>query len=328
MKHPETGHEDGAVNRRAFVRSSAAALAAAAIGPCEAGTADREGAVTATARVPQARRQFRLRYAPHFGMFSQHAGEDLVAQLEFMRAEGFTALEDNELKERSVADQERIGRTLDRLGMRMGVFVAHTIAWNEPNLAAGDSAKRETFLREVRESVDVAKRVNAKWMTVVPGHVDSRLELSYQTAHIVESLKRAAAILEPHGLVIVIEPLNTLRDHPGQFLTRVPQAHMICKAVASPSCKILFDLYHQQITEGNLIPNIDAAWDEIAYFQVGDNPGRKEPGTGEVNFQNVFRHIHSKGYTGVVGMEHGNSKPGREGERAVIDAYVAADAWR
>jgi hydroxypyruvate isomerase len=98
--------------------------------------------------------------------------------------------------------------------------------------------------------------------------------------------------------------------------------------VASPSCKILYDIYHQQITEGNLIPNINRAWDEIAYFQVGDNPGRNEPGTGEINYRNVFRHIHGKGFTGVVGMEHGNSiRQSREGERAVIDAYVAADAF-
>jgi hydroxypyruvate isomerase len=111
------------------------------------------------------------------------------------------------------------------------------------------------------------------------------------------------------------------------FLTTSPQAHLVCKAVASPSCKILFDIYHQQITEGNLIPNITTAWDEIAYFQVGDNPGRNEPGTGEINYRNVFKHIHGKGFSGVVGMEHGNSSKTREGERAVIDAYVAADAW-
>jgi hydroxypyruvate isomerase len=272
-------------------------------------------------------RAFRLRYAPHFGMFEQHAGPDLVSQLEFMAAEGFTALEDNGMKGRPVADQERVGRALERLGMKMGVLVAHTIGWSEPNLASGDAARREQFLNEVRETVEVAKRVGATWTTVVPGHVDRRLEMSYQTANVVEALKRAAAILEPHGLVMVIESLNTLRDHPGQFLTRIPQAYLVCKAVASPACKILFDLYHQQITEGNLIPNVDAAWDEIAYFQVGDHPGRKEPGTGEVNYRNVFRHIHAKGYRGIVGMEHGNARPGREGERAVIDAYVTADAW-
>jgi hydroxypyruvate isomerase len=86
-------------------------------------------------------------------------------------------------------------------------------------------------------------------------------------------------------------------------------------------------MYHQQITEGNIIPNIDRAWSEVAYFQVGDNPGRKEPTTGEMNYRNIFRHIHEKAYAGVVGMEHGNSKAGVEGEKAVIEAYRASDSW-
>jgi len=123
----------------------------------------------------------------------------------------------------------------------------------------------------------------------------------------------------------VLEPLNTLTDHPGMFLTTSPQAYAICRAVNSPACKILFDCYHQQITEGNLIPNIDAAWDEIAYIQVGDNPGRNEPTTGEINYCTVFHHLHDKGYDGIVGMEHGQSTPGRAGEQAVIDAYVTSD---
>jgi hydroxypyruvate isomerase len=126
---------------------------------------------------------------------------------------------------------------------------------------------------------------------------------------------------------MVIEPLNPYRDHPGLFLTKIPQAYMICRAVGSPSCKIVFDIYHQQITEGNLIPNMNSAWSEIGYFQTGDNPGRKEPTTGEINYRNIFRHIHSKGWTGILGMEHGNSKPGKEGELAVIDAYVACDSF-
>jgi hydroxypyruvate isomerase len=108
-------------------------------------------------------------------------------------------------------------------------------------------------------------------------------------------------------------------------LKRIGQAYQICKAVDSPSCKILDDLYHQQITEGNLIPNIDAAWDEIAYFQIGDNPGRDEPTTGEINFANVFAHIRDNGFDGILGMEHGNSRPGREGELAVIAAYRSVD---
>jgi hydroxypyruvate isomerase len=272
-------------------------------------------------------RKFRLNYAPHFGMFREHAGPDLVAQLEFMAAEGFTALEDNGMRGRPVEEQERIGKTLARLNMRMGVFVAHTINWTAPTLASPAAQHRDTFLREVTESIDIAKRVNAMWMTVVPGHVDSRPHVDYQTARVIETLKRAAALLEPHKLTMVLEPLNTLRNHPGMFLTTIPQAYMVCKAVGSPSCKILFDLYHQQITEGNLIPNLDTAWDEVAYLQAGDNPGRNEPGTGEINYRNVFKHVHSKAFAGVVGMEHGNATRGRDGERAVINAYVAADNW-
>jgi hydroxypyruvate isomerase len=331
------------MKRREFIRHGTAAVLGAAAGSAAVGSAAAQpagrgrgvgaGAASAAGRVTSAapattagQRRFKLEYAPHFGMFRQSAGEDLLDQLRFMAREGFTALEDNSMRERPVEEQDAIAREMERLGMRMGVFVAHTIAWSEPNLTSGDPDQRRLFLDEVESSVEVAKRVNATWMTVVPGHVDSRPDMDYQTANVIESLKRAADVLEPHGLVMVLEPLNTLRNHPGQFLNRIPQAYMICRAVDSPACKILFDIYHQQITEGNLIPNIDAAWDEIGYFQVGDNPGRNEPTTGEINYKNVFRHIHDKGFAGIVGMEHGNSIRGSaEGERRVIEAYLEVD---
>ena len=269
---------------------------------------------------------FSMRFAPHFGMFRHHAGDDVVAQLEFMRAQGFTALEDNGMAGRSPADQERIGAALQRLGMTMGVFVANmSTAFGRPTFASGDAGMREEFLDGCRSAVDVAKRCGAKWMTVVLGDYDHRFHPEVQTAHAIESLKRAAAIFAPHGLAMVLEPLNELADHPGLFLTRSTHAYLICKAVASPACKILFDAYHQQITEGNLVPNIERMWDEIAYFQVGDNPGRCEPGTGEVNWAFVFRQIKERGFAGVLGMEHGNAHGGKEGEQAVIAAYRACD---
>lgn len=268
---------------------------------------------------------FALKFAPHFGMFRNLAGNDPIDQIKFMADQGFTALEDNGMKGRPVELQSRIAAEMERLDMQMGVFVAHTIGWREANLTSGDEEALSAFLKEIEESIEVAKRVNAKWMTVVPGRVDARLEMQYQTANVIEALKRAAALLEPHDLTIVIEPLNTHRDHPGQFLNKISQAYQICRAVGSPSLKILFDIYHQQITEGNLIPNIDYAWDEIGYFQVGDHPGRDEPTTGEINYKNVFAHIHSKGWDGIVGMEHGNSMDGEAGEQAVIDAYVAVN---
>lgn len=268
---------------------------------------------------------FKLKYAPHEGTFKHSAGEDYVDQLNFAADQGFSAWEDNGMKRRSVDLQEKIAKTMSARGMTMGVFVANSVDWKNPTLSSGKQDAREKFLNEVRESVEVAKRVNAKWMTVVPGFVDLRQEMDYQTAHVIESLRQASAIFEPHNLVMVLEPLNWWANHPGLYLSKIPQAFQVCRAVDSPACKILFDIYHQQIQEGNLIPNIDKAWSEIAYFQCGDNPGRKEPGTGEINYRNVFKHIHSKGFDGVVGMEHGNSKGGKEGEQAVVDAYVAAD---
>jgi len=268
--------------------------------------------------------KFNLNYAPHEGMFKGYAGAAIIDQLEFMADQGFTAFEDNEMRNRTVAVQNEMAKVMQKRGLKMGVFVAHEIYWKEPNLASGKKEWRDEFLQYIKDAVEVAKRVNAKWMTVVPGHVDLRLNMNYQTANVIETLKYASEILEPHNLTMVLEPLN-FRNHPGLFLAESPHAYQICKAVDSPSCKILFDIYHQQIQEGNLIPNIESCWDEIAYFQIGDNPGRNEPTSGEINYKNVFKYIHSRGFDGILGMEHGNSIEGKVGEQRVIDAYKEVD---
>lgn len=308
------------MNRRDFIRTGLAAGVGALT------TANSFGA-TARPASPRGKPTFKHKYAPHFGMFENHAGKDLIAQLQFMAAQGFTALEDNGMRSRPVAEQERLAQEMTRLNMTMGVFVTYA-EFGQATFVNNDKDVRDMLLKEMQAAVEVAKRVNAKWTTVVPGMFSTRLEWGYQTANVIEHLKYCAAVFEPHGVIMVLEPLNAWRDHPGLFLTKIPQAYQICRAVNSPSCKILDDLYHQQITEGNLIPNIDLAWEEIAYFQIGDNPGRKEPTTGEVNFRNVFKHIYEKGYRGVMGMEHGNSQPGKEGEQAVIEAYVASDHFQ
>ena len=272
------------------------------------------------------KQKFNLKYAPHFGMFESSAGEDLVDQLRFAADHGFTAWEDNRMPRRDISTQEAVAHEMDRLDMEMGVFVA-TASFSEVTFAGTDGAAREAVLADMRDAVEVAKRVNTRWCTVVPGLYDLKLAWDYQTANVVELLKRCCEVCEETGLVMVLEPLNRLTNHPRVLLAGSPQAYMICKAVDHPCCKILFDIYHQQITEGNLIPNIDQSWSEIAYFQVGDNPGRKEPTTGEINYLNLCRHIHETGFSGLIGMEHGNSMPGKEGEQAVIDAYVATDGF-
>ena len=311
------------MKRRDFVTATAA-IGAASL------AAGSSNAVASPDNTPD-RREFKLKYAPHFNMFKNSAGDDPIDQLKFAADQGFTAWEDNGMKKRDVDLQSKIAKTMEQLGMQMGVFVAHGSIGNL-TFARKDKDVWASVLKDLSDSIEVAKRVNAKWVTVVPGNVDEtgrdRLAMGYQTANVIELLRRCAEILEPHNIVMVLEPLNWFANHGGTFLKGSPQAYSICKAVDSPSCKILFDIYHQQITEGNLIPNIGKCWDEIGYFQCGDNPGRKEPGTGEINYQNVFKYIHSRGYDGVLGMEHGNSKKGAEGELAVIEAYVEADNFQ
>ncbi|MDP7130022.1 MAG: TIM barrel protein, partial [Planctomycetota bacterium] len=161
--------------------------------------------------------QFKLRYAPHFGMFKHSAGEDLVDQLRFAAEQGFTAWEDNGMPNRDIEIQEKVAEAMVELDMLMGVFVA-TGSFKEATMASDDQDIRDRVLEDIRNAVDIAKRVNAKWCTVVPGLFDMKLAWDYQTANVIELLKRASEICEPSGLVMVLEPLNRLINHPGVFL--------------------------------------------------------------------------------------------------------------
>ena len=266
---------------------------------------------------------FKLKYAPSLGMFSAHAGKVPADQLKFIADQGFKAWFDNGLMNRPAAEQEALAGESARLGLAIGPFVVYA-DFEKKSFVTRDAAVRDMLAGRLKTAVETQKRTGCKWALAVPGRFDESLDWDYQTANVVENLKRFAGLCEPSGLVIVLEPLNP-KDHPGLFLTKMAQAYQICRAVGSPSVKILDDMYHQQITEGNIIPNIDACWDEIAAFHVGDSPGRREPGTGEMNYGNIFKHIHSKGFPGVLCLEHGKSKSGKEGEAALLEAYRAAD---
>ncbi|MEM8952913.1 MAG: TIM barrel protein [Verrucomicrobiota bacterium] len=321
------------MHRRHFLKSSAYSCAAIA------------SATSPMASLAAPKHHFNLKYAPHPRSFRFSAPGGVIDEIKFAADQGFTALEYNRLAEETPEMQEKIGKTLADLDMTMGVFIAYA-NFDQPTFTVKDDATWQSILDQMRQAVDVAKRVNATWMTVVPGSVDQqspasgdwnqfggpRLAEGYQTANVIELLRRSAEVFEPHNLVMVLEPLNPYANHGGTFLQGSPQAYAICTAVNSPACKILFDIYHQQITEGNLIPNIDHCWDQIAYFQAGDHPGRKEPGTGEINYRNVFKHIYDRSKTEqrefVIGMEHGNSIKGIEGEKALIAAYVEADSFQ
>ncbi len=268
---------------------------------------------------------FKLNYGFHDGMFKSHAGNDFIEQIKFAHSMGFRSIEDNGMMGRMPAMQEKIGNTLASLGMTMGVFVISFDNWPlSVSMTSGNKDWRKKFVDYCTEAVNVAKRCNAKHMTVVPGNYDRTKSLDMQLANVIGALRPGIEILEKHNLIMVLEPLS---DTPELFLRYSDQTYAICKAMNSSACKILFDMYHMQRNEGNIIANIDKCWDEIGYFQIGDNPGRKEPGTGEMNYKNIFKHIYQKGYRGVMGMEHGNAGPGKEGELALIKAYREADSF-
>lgn len=274
--------------------------------------------------IPGAAQPFTMKFSPEFGIFAAVAGKDPIDQIKWGYEQGFRAWENTMLKSRPVEEQERISKTLQQLGMEFGQFVG-TLTFEDVTFAGRDKDQREKVLKEVRASVEIAKRMNTKFIHNVLGVADPKLPWDFQMANAIDLLKRIADIYEPHGMVMVMESMNHKIDHPNMFLHTIPQAYALARAVGSPSVKVLFDFYHVQIQEGNLLPTLDYAWDEIAYIQVGDTPGRNEPTSGEINYPNVLQHLHDKGYRGFVGMEHGLSKPGMEGALAVLEAYRKID---
>ena len=300
-------------------RSMIAAGLAATATPALSAAAGKVGSGSSNAA------HFSLGYAPHEGSFASRGG--LLEQIAFAADQGFRAWEDNEARKRSVQEQEAMARALSQRGMTMGVFVASMPKWAEfrPVLGSNDDSDRDAFLADIRTSIEVAKRLNAKHMTVVTGFMDRKVPEEIQTGRIIDCLRRAGEIVAPHGLALVMEPLNTRTNHPGVFMQSIAQGYAVARGADSPGVKILADLYHEQIQSGNLIPTMEACWAEIGYIQFGDNPGRKEPGTGEINYANVVRWLRARSYAGLIGMEHGNALAGREGEARLIAAYRAID---
>lgn len=289
-------------------------------------TASQSFAESEVKKVLPDNKPFNLDYAFHDGMFKNNGGNVFVDQIKWAYDQGFRSIEDNGMMARPAEQQKRIGETLNRLGMRMGVFVITSDSWHwKTSITTGKQEWMDKMIKDCKEAVEVARRVNAKWMTVVPGNYERSISHEMQTANVINALRRGSEILEPNGLIMVLEPLS---DNPDLFLRHSHQTYLICKAVNSPSCKILFDMYHMQRNEGDIINNIDRCWEEIAYLQIGDNPGRKEPTTGEMNYKNIFKHIYHKGFKGIMGMEHGNAQPGKEGELSLIKAYREVDAFK
>lgn len=183
---------------------------------------------------------------------------------------------------------------------------------------------RDIFVSSFRESVKAAKIMGVPNIVATVGNLRSDISSEEQFDICVGTLKAMSHIAEEEGIMIVLEPLNILVNHMGYYLVTTQEAVRMIKAVDSPACRILFDIYHQQISEGNVIRNITENIDLIGHFHIGDNPGRKEPGTGEINYANVFRAIRDAGYKRYLAFECGRSVPVPQlcvNMHALIDPY-------
>jgi hydroxypyruvate isomerase len=308
------------MQRRNFIQKSAAVAAMTGIGGTAFGIPNFQDVQPSNSAF------FKLRYAPGFGTFNELAGKDPVDQIKFCNDQGFRAMFDNGFMGKPVELQEKIMTEINRLNMKLGPFVLYA-DFSKESMVLKDETVRQMLVDKVKAGVEVCQRTGLKWALMVPGRYNEHMDWGFQTANVIDIMRELSDIALQGGMTIVLEPLNK-RDHPGLFLTDMPQTYAICRGVNSPACKIVDDLYHQQITEGNLIPNVESCWSEIAAFHIGDNPGRKEPGTGEINFTNIFKFIHSKGYDDTLCMEHGRSIKGKEGELALIEAYRKVDNFQ
>ena len=299
------------MNRRNFIASSLAASTAFLAGVRTDSRADE----------PKAGK-FHLRYAPMLGWLGD---KPIPERLEFFAAQGFLAVEHNGLMSMSLPDVEALRKKLDELGMSFTSFVADGDQWRKPITS---TEFHPMFVDNIKKSLEYHKVIGNKALTVITGNETAGLSRDEQKKNVIEALKLGVQMLEGTDLTMVVEPLNVLVNHKGYFLSTSAEAAEIITAVGSPHCRILFDIYHQQITEGNLINNIRRYYDLIGHFHIGDNPGRKEPGTGEINYRNVFKAIYEKGYQGALAMEHGLSGGGNEaGVLKCFEEYRKADAW-
>jgi len=211
---------------------------------------------------------------------------------------------------------------LAALTRKLGLEIAQFTAWGfAPGM--NNPENEDKFVTKIEEACQVAHRLNCKKMTVVAGNNQPGMTREQMHAQVIKALRRAAPIAEKNKVMLILEPMNGRVDHPGHCLYGSPDAIAICKAVDSEYVKINWDLYHMQITEGDLCGRMKDGFDWIGYLQLADHPGRNEPGTGEIHYNRVFKQAWDLGYRGYIGLE---CRP-RTTEVAAAEGVKAADNW-
>ena len=268
--------------------------------------------------------RFGRNYAPHLGLFRHHAGADPLEQIRFLAGEGFRSLEDTGLRAKPLALQRQMGRELTRRGLSLACFTG-VADFGRPTFASGRPDLRQAVLRDLRLAIEAADRVGARQLSIVPGKRDAALNARTQRQHAIELLHSCADVCELREVTLLLEPIEYGPGHSRLFLRSARDAAALCRSVGRSSCRVLIDVYQQAVV-GEDVPCLLAdVSDVLGHVQLGDYPGRKEPGSGELDFRKILATLDVVGYRGALGMEHGTTLAGRTGERAVIDAYCALD---
>ncbi|MBN8603938.1 MAG: TIM barrel protein, partial [Planctomycetes bacterium] len=208
------------------------------------------------------------------------------------------------------------------LNKELNLSVAQFTAWGfDPGM--NHPSNEEAFEKKIIESCKVAHQLNCPKMTVVAGNNQKGMTQDAMLAQVVKALKRVKPIVEKEGIMLILEPMNGRVDHPGHCLYGSVDAVKICREVDSPMVKINWDLYHMQISEGDLCGRLKDGFDQVGYLQLADHPGRNEPGTGEIYYPRVLRAAQELGYNYFVGLE---CRP-KEGEELAAKRVNQADQW-
>jgi len=299
--------------RRTFIKTlgSTAAAVAAAGAPT--------GASAASQGAPAARHKWHLRYAPELSWWPEGSWSDKAA---LFAEHGFTATEYNWLLGHPLTEVEQMRKALDAHKLQLANFVAAIDGQPANRVQIADPKTHDAHLALWKKCVEYANVAGNDFVVTGAGNYAGGSR-SDQRRAIVDAFKKLGDLLEPTRVTAVVEPVS----NPLTFFRTADEIVEVLSAVGSKKVRLLFDFYHSQVTEGNLLAKVDLYWDYIAYMQTGDVPGRLEPGTGEVNYRNVFKKVAEKGFTGIVGMEHGTSVPGRAGILKCIEAYEVVDTW-
>jgi len=201
------------------------------------------------------------------------------------------------------ADIARVKKLTRSFRLGMDVLIA-TPDWQKRPVSMVDPAQRDNFLADMRRAITVAHQLEITQILLMSGNAIAGRTHEEQYASLLEGCKRAGDLVAAANLTAIVEPLNSLVNHKGFFLTTCVEGAKLIRQVDNPHVRLLFDIYHEQVQEGNVIRTLSEAADIVAVFHVADNPGRNDPGTGEMNYQNIYKAIQKTGYSGYVAMEY------------------------